>query len=387
MIILLVNEFYAPYIKGGAEISTQILAESLVLLGHEVHICTSYFENVDETVNGVQIHRRKQHNLYWSWDKDRKSAWQKIIWHSIEGFNPILNNDLCDMVDLIKPDIIHTNVFTGFSIGIWRLAKKKHIPVIHTLRDFYLMCIKSTMFSNEINCKSQCVSCILFSLIKKYYSNNVNGVVGISRYMLDTHLNKGYFKNSQCNFVIPNSVNFKFQSTDKDSRIIGYLGRIHKSKGIEYLIDNFLLLPENNFVLHIAGDGEFQYINYLISKYQSKKIRFVGKVSAESFLSNIQLLVVPSLWNEPFGRVVVEALSCGCPVFVSNRGGMTELVSKTNGKVFKLEEKDSLFKLLSSFINNKLHFEIDIREINSLYSPINIGHMYESAYKEVINCY
>ena len=41
MKILIFNELYTPYSKGGAEKSTQLLAETLVKLGHEIHVCTS----------------------------------------------------------------------------------------------------------------------------------------------------------------------------------------------------------------------------------------------------------------------------------------------------------------------------------------------------------
>ena len=70
MRILIFNELYTPNKKGGAEVSTQLLAESLVELGHEIHICTSSNKNSDEIINGVVIHRRKQHNIYWSFYHD-----------------------------------------------------------------------------------------------------------------------------------------------------------------------------------------------------------------------------------------------------------------------------------------------------------------------------
>jgi len=38
------------------------------------------------------------------------------------------------------------------------------------------------------------------------------------------------------------------------------------------------------------------------------------------------VVVVPSVWQEPFGRVALEALMCGTPVVASNRGGLGEIV-------------------------------------------------------------
>ena len=87
MRILIFNELYTPNKKGGAEVSTQLLAESLVELGHEIHICTSSNKNSDEIINGVVIHRRKQHNIYWSFYHDSMPVWKKTIWHLVEMYN------------------------------------------------------------------------------------------------------------------------------------------------------------------------------------------------------------------------------------------------------------------------------------------------------------
>ena len=60
MRILIFNELYTPNKKGGAEVSTQLLAESLVELGHEIHICTSSNKNSDEIINGVRVGKNFQ---------------------------------------------------------------------------------------------------------------------------------------------------------------------------------------------------------------------------------------------------------------------------------------------------------------------------------------
>ena len=116
MRILIFNELYTPNKKGGAEVSTQLLAESLVELGHEIHICTSSNKNSDEIINGVVIHRRKQHNIYWSFYHDSMPVWKKTIWHLVEMYNLFGYWTIRNIIHLVAPDVIHTNVFTGFSV-------------------------------------------------------------------------------------------------------------------------------------------------------------------------------------------------------------------------------------------------------------------------------
>jgi glycosyltransferase involved in cell wall biosynthesis len=63
----------------------------------------------------------------------------------------------------------------------------------------------------------------------------------------------------------------------------------------------------------------------------------------------IDVLAVPSLWHEPFGRVAIEAMAWGIPVIASRRGGLPEIVQPgVNGWLFEPDEKESLPRFLRS---------------------------------------
>jgi len=385
MILLIINELYTPYQKGGAEISTQLLAESLVGLGHDVHVYTSCNMESDETLNGVKVHRRMQYNEYWSYDKDSASSIKKVLWHLREVYNVRAGCCLQKLIKEIKPDIIHSNVFTGFSTIVWKIASENRIPIVHTLRDFYLMCIRSTLYNNDKRCNSQCMGCRLLSVTKKYMSQRVDAVVGISKFILEKHLEAGYFKNVQQSAVIPNPYLLADNSVliERRKNVIGYLGRIHPSKGVEYLLQSFHKLGNENLKLFIAGEGDSAYVGYLKKKYASDKIVFLGKVRAIEFLKSIMLLVVPSLWDEPFGRVIVEAHACGCPVFVSNRGGMSELVNYNTGRVFDPGDSNALFNMLAEFAAGQQMFNMDSFD-KIIYTPNRIALKYENLYQTLL---
>jgi len=53
------------------------------------------------------------------------------------------------ILDKEKPDVVHTNNITGFSIAIWHEVHKRNFRLVHTLRDYYLLCPKNSMFSQE----------------------------------------------------------------------------------------------------------------------------------------------------------------------------------------------------------------------------------------------
>ena len=64
-------------------------------------------------------------------------------------------------------------------------------------------------------------------------------------------------------------------------------------------------------------------------------------------------MLVPSLWNEPFSRVIIEAYSYGIPVVASNRGGMPEIVEeRKTGFLFDPEDEVSLRESINLFLKN-----------------------------------
>lgn len=386
MRLLIVSEFYTPYHVGGAEFSVQLLAESLQKQGHEVHVYTSGIQEFDEEINGVLIHRRLQHNLYWTYQRKGVSHIQKTLWHCMDMYNFRTQKDFATLIHEIKPDVIHTNVFAGFSPSIWHIAKKMHIPVVHTLRDYNLMCIKSTMYKMNSECVVRCVPCKVLTFYKKMLSQSVDAVVGISQYILQKHLDFGYFKNTKKRAIVPNSVRTPQISLMKRRiKVIGFLGRIHPSKGVEFLIESFLAIDRNDYVLQIAGSGEQGYIDMLKKKYVSERVVFLGRVDAYLFLNSISLLVVPSLWNEPFGRVIIEANVCNVPVLVSNRGGMPELIEEgVNGNVFKLEEKNDLKTKLMDFMNGKHTYNLSEMTLEE-YTEKSIANKYLDIYSQILN--
>lgn len=385
MKILLVNEFYTPNLHGGAEISCQLLAETLSEMGHSVFVLTTGKTNKIESNNGVKVYYCSISNLYWPFEGTNKNMFEKILWHVIDSFNVFMYSKISKVMEEIKPDIIHTNVISSFSCIVWNIAKAHKIPIVHTLRDYYLLCYKTSMFNNQKNCTNQCLGCKLSSIPKKHYSKYVSAVVGISNFILDKHLSLGYFQNAD-SFVVPNSIKKSSSFSDTRQKIIGFIGSVSPSKGVERLIRDFLSLENNEYKLQIAGKCSNEYKTYLQNKYNSTRVEFIGRVKADDFMQRISLLVVPSEWEEPFGRVVVEAMSNRCPVLVSNKGGMPEMINNSVGYVFNLEEKDSLIVLLQKFVLGILKFNFSKMNLEK-YSLDNVANKYLVIYEKAKQTY
>lgn len=390
MKILFFNQLYYPNHLGGAEVSTQLLAEELAASGHEVYVCCTSDKNTTEIVNNVHVHYSKTNNLYWYYKNTNESKWKKFLWHSIDICNVFNYSIISKIIGEIKPDVVHTNTISGFSVVIWRICNKKKIPVCHTLRDYYLLCLKCTMYNGKI-CIPRCKVCRAFSFLKCRESKYVNGVVGISKFVLEEHLKHGFFPNVKIKDVIYNSVESP-ETEDRKNKTycIGYLGSIGINKGVKELLLAFSKCNNKGYKLLIAGSGKDDYVNSLKALVtKNTSVEFVGKVNPKDFFRKIDLLVIPSVWNEPFGRVVIESISNYVPVIASNKGGIPELLDgRTEGVVIDTSDQSVFTETLQSFFDGKLTFDFhETDRYLQSFSKENIAFRYLSLYQKIIDNY
>jgi glycosyltransferase involved in cell wall biosynthesis len=143
-----------------------------------------------------------------------------------------------------------------------------------------------------------------------------------------------------------------------NEKIILYLGRVHKRKGIDFLLDAFSRLNYKRTVLVIAGadDG---YMDFLKEKARtlnvSEKLILTGFVSEKTKLAayvDSEVVVYPGI-HEAFAIVPLEAALCSKPVIVSDDSIMAEIVSK-GGFGFSIKYRDvaQLRDLLLKILNN-----------------------------------
>ena len=116
-------------------------------------------------------------------------------------------------------------------------------------------------------------------------------------------------------------------------------------------------------------------------RYKCDTISFQGFQLPEDIYQNIDILIVPSLFEEPFGRIVVEANSYDIPVLVSKRGGLPEIIRNgQNGYIFDpdiigdFEEKLQL--ILTDLKSDKFIFD------SSRFSMDMICNKYIELYKQ-----
>jgi glycosyltransferase involved in cell wall biosynthesis len=135
--------------------------------------------------------------------------------------------------------------------------------------------------------------------------------------------------------VIHNAVDvarYRFSPAVAADAPLVFLGRIEAIKGPHLAID---IARRSGRRLVIAGNvspehqGYFdQHVRPLIDGYRVEYIGPVDDSQKSELLSSAAALLMPILWEEPFGIVMAEALACGTPVVGLRRGAVPEVVDE-----------------------------------------------------------
>lgn len=260
-----------------------------------------------------------------------------------------------------------------FPVLWWKSAKKNNMKVICTLRDPVFLC------SNERKIKIFKVLDYLNSYLYKYYIYKyVDCVHSPSEYMLNLHeKDKFKFKNKK---VIPNTtdiknilVNFKKKNID-----ILYVGRLSKEKGINTLVKAVKTL---NKKVTFVGDGELK------DKISNENIKITGWISKEEtyeYMKKSKVLILPSEWEEAFGRVLIEAVANGSLVIGSDRGAIPEVLNYDERYIFKEKAVEELQEKILRILNlNENEYQNEVLELQKYmkrYSYENHINSFEKFY-------
>lgn len=389
MKVCIATALYAPYNVGGGELSAQFLAEALVVKGVDVVVLTIGEKNEECFINSVRVVRIKPPNIYWgSMESNKQSSFKKVIWHILESYNFSLGRKLFDFFLKEKPDVLHVRNLIDISPYIWKVGKRHGAKVVTTVNNYASLCIKAGMHKNNSNCKGLCSICKITAIPKRILSGHVDAIVGVSKFTLNRHLENGFFKNAiqrviytqtkpnQCELALKMNVYLTF----------GFIGRLSESKGVIEIIKNFNKLNKSSKLL-IAGTGDEGYVK--ICKEEAKeKIEFLGKVKPEDFYKKIDVLIINSLWHEPFPRVLMESYSYGRPVVSSTYGGTKELIKEgVTGFVYN-PENDLLVNVLEKVeamgINEIQEMSDNCINLHKGFKKTDIDQ-YNQLYQEVLN--
>lgn len=330
MRILMLSWEYPPKSVGGLSNHVYNLSHALKSIGHEVHVitCEEGIAPIEENDNGVYIHRVTPYRI----DTEDFTKWiMQLNFSMIEEAARIIRKTG-------KIDIIHAHDWLS-AFSAKTLKWSFNIPMVCTIH------ATEEGRNNGIRTDMQ----RYISSTEWFLSYEAWKIISCSHYMKSQILNIFNVEDEKV-WVIPNGVDCKAFDIDCDflsfrrqyaldyEKIVLFVGRHVFEKGVHLLIDAVpgIVSKYSNAKIVIAGIGPMtEELKDKVKRMGlSNKVLFAGYMDDESknkLYKVADAAVFPSLY-EPFGIVALEAMAAGCPVVVSDTGGLAELIDhKYNG--------------------------------------------------------
>jgi len=315
--ILQINASYKPaFIYGGPTMSVSKLSEELAKAGCTVDVYTTTANgdeelpvtpNVTRSVDGVAVTYFKRITK----DHSHLSpALLKALWRNAGQY-----------------DLIHIHAWWNLvSVLSALVARLKSVPVVVSPR--------GTLSNYSFDYKNSLVKKVFYNLLGRPLLNRcfIHATSAAERQSLQQIITPRQL------FDIPNFVKIassvKTKTADISMLKLLFLSRIDEKKGPDILLHALALLKVP-YHLTIAGNGDDSYIGFLknIANYNNtaQHVSWIGFQQDNKFevLADHDLTILPS-HNENFGNVVIESLSAGTPVLISDGVGLANYVTKNN---------------------------------------------------------
>lgn len=408
--IILTTHLFFPEHYAGTEVLVYETAKVLVHRGYEVLVFTGskrgtvslepeHFDRYE--YNGIRVirfnpGRSEQDELTNEYDNRFVAAY------------------FAGLLKEFTPDIVHFFHWANISASIVDVCSSFGVPMVLTPTDFWYVCHMAhlrlpdnEMCSGPDKDRRNCL-CHLDAITKPGKSivrlmpgwllslllwlagkgllppnrfNFVNWVVRrpgfllerlnrMAKIMIPSRLMEGIFANNGVNPALmefaPFGLNLSYIKskirTESDLPLrVGFIGLLAEHKGINILLDAFKSLPEQCAAeLVIYGENKLQpefELQLKSTAAEDSRIRFAGTFPNDQIgrvFSEIDLLVVPSIWYENTPLVIYSAQAAGCPVVATNLGGMAEVVRNgVNGILFEPGDVSGLRKILQGLADDR----------------------------------
>jgi len=374
MRILVVSSFYPPNYIGGYELACKEVVESLKKRRHEVCVLTSKY--------GAPIH-------------DNESGTYRLLHTTfgkeipgLKNFFPLFRREIKNkkifrsFIKNYKPDVIYMWHISDVSISLAYEAQASGKPVAYYVFDHWVSDWTCDPFRNywkyPLIKKAEIIGRKLLEILIRLFGFLPSEPLDLryaqfaSNYLFELPLESGH-KNEDGEIICMgiDTNRFRFKKNEGKPHKILYVGQIVEHKGLitavkamQRIIDDY----GNNIIFNIVGNygsheyGRNIYRRIMSSKY-SANIGFKGFIPHErmnEIYLDHNILVFPSIWDEPFGNTILEAMSSGLAVVATGTGGSKEILKdEKNSLLFPpANDKECAIQILRLLKDRQLYDKI-----------------------------
>jgi len=408
MRLCIMHEYFKPDITGGADIFLSKLADYLLTKDFEIEVIATLQKEKKEMemIDGIKINRFRTSPFKFTYMQQFPGLtipWNYFNRRLISKMKKIIRN----------ADVVYLNNIFHLSFSPLRILSFIKKPIVFDFHDYWFLCPKKDLLFNEGLCKK--ISSVRCS---KCLSDMIPGMTILAPFVwpfisLERKLKDKLFIADviivHSNFVKKNVENFVkkpvkvipypyFGKINKVERKLGkkvkllFIGRIVRQKGVNMIpnIARELKKCGIDYEINVLGDGPL--LQKLKDNSKNINVNYHGAIYdekiKENFFSNSDILLVPSLWDEPFGIVVLEAMANGLPVIASNKGGLEEIVKNNEiGMTCEPTVKDVVESIKKLISNENFYKKLSMNCYKKIknYSPEVIFEEYRKLFENLHN--
>jgi len=385
--VLQVIHQFLPRHAAGAEIHCSDLSFALARQGHTVRVLSGapYREDVGTSAqlenDAVIIVERLP----------ATRAYRRL--GSIGGFfdrfdNPEARVAIRSLLNRWRPDVVHIQHLLYLSAELIPECRKRGIPVVVTLHDYWFIChrVRLRRLDGAL-CSGpargwNCCQCLNTPRLIRSHLNPLAVAANLYRYkylirrlreadriLSPSRFLRQVFDRNGLAAELITPLEFGMPGVpldppgpadvpDRHERLrFGFLGTFMPEKGVHVLIDAFDSMPTESAELHLFGAPvNPQYREELLRRTRHPGIKWRGEVAHAKrwrALAEIDVLIVPSTWYENSPLTIHEARAARVPVIASAIGGIPELVQNgVTGLTFPPGDVAALAGCLREVIDN-----------------------------------
>ncbi len=187
--------------------------------------------------------------------------------------------------------------------------------------------------------------------------------------------------------TVYNGINLKdltFNSKSQDYFV--WLGRIHHGKGLWNAVNVAKISKEKLIIAgNITCESDKKYFQSVKPMIDGKKIKFIGEVGPKEknkLLGGAKAVLFPTIWEEPFGLVMTEAMATGAPVIGFNKGSVSEVI-KDGVTGFVVKDDKEMIKAMKKI--DKIDRAECRKHVEENFTIKKMVNGYERVYEKIIN--
>jgi glycosyltransferase involved in cell wall biosynthesis len=384
-----VSSGYLPHETAGTQIYVRDLTRGLRARGHRVEVFTRLagrehdeLEVSHSSYDDVPV-TRITNNF------DDVHCFERLYTH------PIIDARFEQFLQGNRPDIVHIHHLTGLSTSMIAVARRRGVPVVMTLHDYWTVCLRGQRIRpNDLGIceeldRERCLKCLqplwphllppfgarslwerlrrrppslrklhVWEVHMRHMLAQCQALIAPSRFHRDRFVEWGCEPSRM--FVVPSVVDTAALSRvargSHQRQHIGFIGSVIPSKGVHVLCDAFRRLNRADLVLDIHGEapnfhGDTGYVDRLRELVPPHlTVRFHGRYEHRDLariLGGLDVLVVPSLWWESYCLTAREGAAAGLPVIASRLGALAEAVDEGVAVGFRAGDGEDLAGVLA----------------------------------------